>query len=76
MSKKIPIDIDYVKYQADQLENMVKQRSHQRRILLKFIRDNRRYLKWWDNYLKTRCDSTLVRKVKEIITSMEAKSPK
>lgn len=76
MSEKIPTDIDYVKYQADQLESMVKQRSHQRRILLKFISENRRYLRWWDNYLKTRCDSTLVRKVKEIITSMEARSPK
>lgn len=76
MSKKIRIDIEYVKLQADQLENMIKQRSYQRRILLKFIRENGRYLRWWDNYIKTRCDSTLIRKVKEIITSMETKSPK
>lgn len=71
MSQKLPTDINYVKYQAGQLEIMVKQRSHQRRVLLKFIKRNSSYLDWWDYHLKCRCDSTLVRKFKEIVAKME-----
>jgi hypothetical protein len=75
MRKKIPHnDINYIKYQADQLENTVKQRSHQRRALIRFIKANRSHLRWWDNYISTRCDTTLVEKARSVIASMEEKS--
>ena len=77
MKEKIPYhDVEFVRYQAEQLESMIKQRSHHRRILIKFIRLNRRYTRWWDNYLSTRADSTLVRKFRDIVNSMEEKPPK
>ncbi len=76
MSKKIPYnDVDYVKYQADQLESIVKQRSHQRRVLIKFIKLNRSYSSWMDMYLCRRCDSTLVETCRQIISKMKTKAP-
>ena len=63
MRKKIPYnDIEYVRYQAEQLESMIKQRSHCRRVLIKFIRNTRNINSrgWYDNYLKFRCDTTLI----------------
>ncbi len=76
MRKKIPYnDIEFVGYQADQLENMIKQRSHQRRILIKFIRLNRQYLRMSDWYISSRSDSTLVKMFRQIVDSMEETSP-
>ena len=76
MRKKIPYnDIEYVRYQAEQLESMIKQRSHQRRILIKFIKLNTNHLRWNDRYISTRADSTLIEKFRDIVNSMGAKTP-
>jgi len=76
MSEKIPYnDLDHVKYQADQLESNVKQRSYQRRILIKFIKLNRPRSSWIDMYLCKRSDSHLVEKCRDIISTMKTKVP-
>jgi len=79
MRKKILTrDINYVKYQADQLESMIKQRSHQRRVLIKFIKLHRNISTWsdmMDTYLCRKCDSALVEKCRKIISRMEEKAP-
>ena len=78
MRKKIPYnDIEYVRYQAEQLESMIKQRSHCRRVLIKFIKLNRNInrLGWYERYLKFKCDSTLIERFRDIVNSMGAKTP-
>lgn len=79
MKEKIPYyDVEFVRCHAEQLENMIKQRSHHRRILIKFIRLNRKYFNWWDRYISKRSDTTLLSKFRHILTaiSLEEKTPK
>ncbi len=75
MKEKILNNMEFVKYQADQLESMIKQRSHQRRILIKFIRLNSQYLRMSDRFLSSRSDSTLVKMFSQIVNSMEETTP-